>query len=75
MTPRVRKFIGLLAIMAYLAAYVVLMTGIASRLPPNRAAWAAFYIVAGIGWGFPLFPLIKWMEQGRFWGRSGGRRS
>jgi hypothetical protein len=51
--------------MAYLTVYVVVMTGIANHLPPSQLAWAVFYIVAGTGWGVPLFPLIRWMERGR----------
>ena len=30
--------------------------------------WAvqlAFYLVAGLGWGVPILPLLSWMNRGR----------
>lgn len=38
---------------------------IAERLPGHWAAQLAFYVVAGLGWGLPVFPLIAWMNRGR----------
>ena len=63
MSPRVRKFIGMIAILAFCAAYVVAAVSIGAYLPDHWAARLAFYGVVGIVWGFPLFPLIKWMSK------------
>ena len=65
MTARVRKFIGLFAVLAFLAAYVVAVSLIANHVPKHWAAQLVFFLVAGIGWGVPIFPLISWMNRGR----------
>jgi uncharacterized membrane protein len=64
MSARVRKFIGLLGILAFLVLYVVVVVTIGGHIPQHWAWQAVFYGVAGVGWGFPLFPLIAWMNRG-----------
>jgi hypothetical protein len=64
MSARVRKLIGLFGILGFLALYVVVAVSIGERLPNHWAAQVAFYAVVGVAWGFPLFPLIKWMNRG-----------
>ncbi len=64
MSPHVRKLFGAFAIVGFMAAYIWGATLIAARLPDNQWAKLAFFAVAGIGWGFPLFPLIAWLERG-----------
>ena len=70
MNPRVRKLIGLVAILVFITLYVGAMARIGEHLPDRWWAKLAFYAVAGIGWGVPIFPLISWMNRGRFWGRD-----
>jgi hypothetical protein len=65
MSARVRKFIGLFGILAFVAAYAVVASKIADHLPNNIAVQAVFYLVVGLAWGVPLFPLIRWMNSGR----------
>jgi hypothetical protein len=65
MTARARKFIGVFAVLAFLAAYVVAATLIADHVPKQWAAQLAFYLVVGVAWGVPIFPLISWMNRGR----------
>lgn len=65
MTARVRKLIGLVGIMLFLAAYIAAVTLLADHIPKQWAAQLAFYVVAGIGWGVPILPLIAWMNRGR----------
>jgi hypothetical protein len=65
MSARVRKFIGLFGILAFVTAYAVAASKIADQLPNNIAVQAVFYLVAGLAWGVPLFPLIRWMNSGR----------
>jgi Protein of unknown function (DUF2842) len=65
MTARVRKFIGLFGILAFVTAYALAASKIADHLPNNIAVQAVFYLVAGLAWGIPLFPLIRWMNSGR----------
>ena len=63
MSPRLRKFIGMIAILAFCTAYVVAAIMVSERLPEHWAVRGVFYGVVGIVWGFPLFPLIKWMNR------------
>ena len=65
MTARLRKLIGLFGILAFLAAYVVLVSKASDSVPKQWAAQLVFYVVAGIGWGVPILPLISWMNRGR----------
>jgi len=65
MSARVRKFIGLVAILAFLTFYVVAVISLGAFIPEHWGAQLAFYGVAGLAWGFPLFPLITWMNSGR----------
>jgi hypothetical protein len=64
-SARVRKLIGLVGILAFIAGYVVLMSFIGERLPKHWAAQTLFYAVAGLSWGIPILPLISWMNRGR----------
>jgi hypothetical protein len=64
MQPRTRKLVGTLAVVLFLAVYIWLASLLAARLPSNQWAQLAFFAVAGIAWGFPLFPLISWMQRG-----------
>ncbi len=65
MTARTRKFFGLIGILVFMTAYVAVVATIGGLLPENWAIQLAFYGVAGIVWGVPLFPLISWMNRGR----------
>jgi hypothetical protein len=65
MSARYRKLIGLLGVLAFLAAYVTAVTLVADHVPKQWAAQLAFYLVAGLGWGVPILPLINWMNRGR----------
>lgn len=65
MSPRVRKLVGSFVVLAFMSGYIWAATLIAARLPDNQFARLAFYAVAGIGWGVPLFPFITWMQRPR----------
>jgi hypothetical protein len=65
MPARLRKLVGLVAVLAFLAAYVVGVSILADHIPRHWVVQLAFYAVAGICWGVPLLPLIRWMNQGR----------
>jgi len=63
MSPSLRKFIGMIAILAFLAAYASLVVIVGDYVPKHWAAQAAYYAVFGICWGLPLLPLIRWMNR------------
>ena len=65
MSARVRKFIGGIGILVFLAAYVWAMTALSEHVPDIFVLRLAFYAVAGIGWGVPILPLLSWMNRGR----------
>lgn len=60
-----RKPLGFLILLIWLAGYVTLAVTIGS----NMTAWPRlvqfiFYVVAGIAWILPLKPLFGWMNKG-----------
>lgn len=65
MSARIRKAIGGLGILVFLAAYVILVVNLSDHLPDNQLVRLLYYVVAGSAWGAPLIPLISWMNRGR----------
>ena len=65
MGARLRKAIGGVAMLAFLAAYIWAMATLGQKVPDQWLARLAFYLVAGTAWGAPLIPLIAWMNRGR----------
>ena len=63
MSARVRKFIGLIAILVFCGGYVVVVSTIGDYLPDHWLARLIYYALAGTLWGVPLFPLIRWMNR------------
>ncbi|MEW5684277.1 MAG: DUF2842 domain-containing protein [Pseudomonadota bacterium] len=63
MNPRARKFIGMIAILAFLAFYVVVIVTVGEHIPKHWVAQLAYFGLAGCLWGVPLFPLIRWMNR------------
>jgi apolipoprotein N-acyltransferase len=60
---RLRKLIGGIGIMVFLAAYVWAFTSLYDYLPDNRAVHLIYFAVAGLAWGLPLMPLMSWMGK------------
>jgi hypothetical protein len=65
MPARVRKFIGLFGILGFLAAYVAAVSMLADHVPKQGPWQFFFFLVTGVAWGVPIFPLISWMSRGR----------
>lgn len=63
MSPSIRKLVGTMAILLSLFGWVVGALNIADHLPKHPAASLIFFLVAGLGWGVPLFPLLTWMNR------------
>lgn len=64
MGPRLRKFIGGPLILLILAGWIWLAVSIGERLPQVWWALLPFYALAGMGWGLPVMPLMRWMNGG-----------
>lgn len=60
---RLRKLIGSIGILVFLAAYVWVFTSLYDRLPQNRFVHLVYFVVFGLGWGLPLIPLLSWMGK------------
>ena len=65
MPPRLRKLVGSVAVLAFLATYVAVAVTLADRLPDNLLVQLTYFVVVGTAWGLPLLPLIAWMQRGR----------
>ena len=65
MNARIRKALGGLGILIFLAAYVIGVVNLGDHLPDNKLVQLLYFVVAGTAWGVPLIPLITWMNRGR----------
>jgi hypothetical protein len=65
--PSWRKPFGILAMLAYMTIYALVVASFAdslSALPTPLMVLA--YLVAGLAWVLPLKPLFLWMNTGRW---------
>ena len=59
----VRKPIAILAVLVWLFFWIVGASLLGSRMTDwNQLIQLLFYVIAGIGWIFPLRPLFRWMN-------------
>jgi hypothetical protein len=66
MGPRLRKLIGSIAVVLFLAAYIAAAVTLADRLPDDPLVQLLYFAVVGVAWGVPLLPLFRWMQTGSF---------
>jgi hypothetical protein len=65
MTPRTKKFIGVIGILIWLFIYALVVMHAAVAVLPG-AGWAVellFYAVAGLAWIVPIGLLLPWMHR------------
>ena len=72
--PNPRTLIGIVALMALLTAYSLLVMALFAGWMSDQAIWlqTAFYIVAGFAWLPPAYWLIRWMAAPRARARASG---
>lgn len=66
MTPRVRKLVGAVALIAFVAVYALIAGALAESRPLQAAPvlWRTLgYVVLGLAWTIPAGALIRWMER------------
>ncbi|MFY8114104.1 MAG: DUF2842 domain-containing protein [Rhabdaerophilum sp.] len=65
MNPRIKKLIGALAMVLFVAFYALVIAALAPRFlqGASKVTEMLFYLVAGMAWVLPLLPLIRWMER------------
>ena len=64
MPPRARRAVAAAGMLVFLAAWVWGVVTLGARLPDNWLIRLLFFGVAGLGWGVPLIPLLRWAERG-----------
>jgi hypothetical protein len=66
MQKRTRKFLGAVAMLAFVIVYaLVAMTQARPTQEAPVLLQTLIYAVLGLAWILPLMPLIRWMEWGR----------
>lgn len=65
MDPRLKKLIGAVLMVVFVAFYALLVAALAPRIlsGASKLVEMAFYVIAGLAWALPLLPLIRWMEK------------
>lgn len=63
MPVRLRKFIGMLALVALVAVYAILSTAIAvaQLAESGPLVHLAYYLLTGLLWVLPAMAVIRWM--------------
>ena len=65
MSARLRKFIGVGVLLAFMAVYIAVAATVGDHIPKHWLAQLIYYVVAGTAWSAPLIPLVMWMNRGR----------
>jgi hypothetical protein len=65
MTIRTRKFIGAIALLAFVAIYALaaMMVAVVLQVNGSKLAELIYYPVAGLLWVLPAMWLVKWMQR------------
>jgi hypothetical protein len=63
MPVRLKKLVGSLGVLVFLAAYIWGVATLAPLIPPVWWAQLPYFGLAGVLWGAPLLPLIRWMNR------------
>ena len=64
MSGRWRSFLGGIAILVFLAAYVWIAVAVGDFIPDHWAARLVYFAVVGTAWGVPLVPVLSWISRG-----------
>jgi Protein of unknown function (DUF2842) len=65
MPPRLRKFIGAVALFVLVVVWALVAMALAQMpaIRDNAIASVAYYVVAGLGWCLPAIPIVTWMSR------------
>jgi hypothetical protein len=63
--PRLRKFIGAVALLVLVMVWALVAMALAQSvlLDINGVVAAIYYAVVGLGWVLPAMPIISWMAK------------
>ncbi|MBT8473765.1 MAG: DUF2842 domain-containing protein [Marinicaulis sp.] len=62
MTPRIKKLIGMAALLPALVLYLFAAAALGEMLPNFQLLKVIYYLIAGIAWAFPVKYLMQWMN-------------
>ncbi|MCT7375831.1 DUF2842 domain-containing protein [Chelativorans salis] len=64
MPVRLRKFVGMVALVALVIVYAIVSTAVAVAQLADKSALVhlIYYLVTGLLWILPAMLLVKWME-------------
>jgi Protein of unknown function (DUF2842) len=63
MTLRQRKFIGMVAIVAFLIVYCLIAMAIGGAVGLPRPLEIGFFLIAGVAWLPIVMAIIRWMSR------------
>ena len=65
MSPRIKKLIGTIVMLAWIPVYALIAMGIAVHLLPHATWYVAFlyYAIAGTLWIVPIGLMLPWMYR------------
>ncbi len=63
MPVRLKKFVGSIGVLLFLAAYIWAVASLAPFIPARWWAQIPYFGLSGMLWGAPLIPLIRWMNR------------
>lgn len=63
MGARTRRFVATIGVLLFLTFWVWGAVSINDVLPNIWWLDLIFFAVAGIGWGIPLIPMLRWAER------------
>ncbi len=55
-----RRAVAALGIIVFATAYIAIAATIADYLPANTWVQLVYFLLVGVLWGVPLFPLLRW---------------
>lgn len=64
MPPRLRRFIAMVGVLAFLAFWIWGLIALRGLFGPSPLLDFLFFAIGGVGWGVPLYPLFRWAEKG-----------
>jgi len=63
MNPRARRALAALGVILFLTFYVWTVIAVGRFVPEVWWAQVLYFAVAGLAWGVPILPLIRWAEK------------
>ncbi|MDA7948316.1 MAG: DUF2842 domain-containing protein [Hyphomicrobiaceae bacterium] len=65
MTRRTRKFLGGIALLAFIAAYAILAmaVGASPLIIESKSMQWLYFLIAGLAWVVPAGLLVRWMQK------------